>query len=215
MDIESAITTPLFVPESIHLLKLLDYFRKEGLHIAMVVDELGNIQGLITLHDILEAIVGRLPTEDEPVEAEIILRDDGSWLMDGSVTVEDFRGTIGIEIRPDGQADRFHTLAGFVMLQLQRIPKTGDHFVWNGFSFEVVDMDGMKIDKVRFPAYLRLLKTGGMSLTCPISVNGPDGPMFSMQEPPKTNSTQIVSGIHVRSRGLNLEGTGRYDDVRK
>ncbi|MCU0630668.1 MAG: hemolysin family protein [Methanoregulaceae archaeon] len=148
MDIESVITTPLFVPESVPLLKLLDYFRKEGLHIAMVVDELGNIQGLITLHDILEAIVGHLPTADEPVEAEIILRADGSWLMDGSVTVDDFRETIGVEIRPDEQADRFHTLAGFVMLQLQRIPKTGDRFEWNGFSFEVVDMDGMKIDKV-------------------------------------------------------------------
>ena len=148
MDIESAITTPLFVPESIPLLKLLDYFRKEGLHIAMVVDELGNIQGLITLHDILEAIVGHLPTDDEPREAEIIVRADGSWLMEGSVTVEDFRESIGVEIRPDEQADRFHTLAGFVMLQLQRIPKTGDRFEWNGFSFEVVDMDGMKLDKV-------------------------------------------------------------------
>ena len=148
MDIESAITTPLFIPESIPLLKLLDYFRTEGLHIAMVVDELGNIQGLITLHNILEAIVGRLPTDDEPGEAEIILREDGSWLMDGSVTVEDFRESIGVEIRPNEQADRFHTLAGFVMLQLQRIPKTGDHFEWNGFSFEVVDMDGLKIDKV-------------------------------------------------------------------
>ncbi len=148
MDIESAITTPLFIPESIPLLKLLDYFRTEGSHIAMVVDELGNIQGLITLHDILEAIVGRLPTDDEPREAEIILRADGSWLMDGSVTVEDFRESIGVEIRPEELADRFHTLAGFVMLQLQRIPKTGDSFEWNGFSFEVVDMDGMKIDKV-------------------------------------------------------------------
>ncbi len=148
MDIESAITTPLFVPESIPLLKLLDYFRKEGVHIAMVVDELGNIQGLITLHDILEAIVGHLPTDDEPREAEIIVRADGSWLMEGSVTVEDFRETIGVEIRPEEQADRFHTLAGFVMLQLQRIPKTGDRFEWNGFSFEVVDMDGMKLDKV-------------------------------------------------------------------
>lgn len=148
MDIESVITTPLFIPESVPLLKLLDYFRKEGLHIAMVVDELGNIEGLITLHDILEAIVGHLPTDDEPVEAEIILRADGSWLMDGSVTVEDFRESIGVEIRPDEQADRFHTLAGFVMLQLQRIPKTSDRFEWNGFSFEVVDMDGMKIDKV-------------------------------------------------------------------
>ena len=148
MDIESAITTPLFVPESLPLLKLLDYFRKEGLHIAMVVDELGNIQGLITLHDILEAIVGHLPTDDEPREAEIIVRADGSWLMEGSVTVEDFRESIGVEIRPDEQADRFHTLAGFVMLQLQRIPKTGDRFEWNGFSFEVVDMDGMKLDKV-------------------------------------------------------------------
>jgi putative hemolysin len=68
--------------------------------------------------------------------------------MDGSVTVEDFRESIGVEIRPDEQADRFHTLAGFVMLLLQRIPKTGDRFEWNGFSFEVVDMDGLKIDKV-------------------------------------------------------------------
>ncbi|MEI7432886.1 MAG: hemolysin family protein [Methanomicrobiales archaeon] len=148
MDIESAITTPLFIPESIHLLKLLDYFRTEGLHIAMVVDELGNIQGLITLHDILEAIVGHLPTDDEPREAEIIVRPDGSWLMEGSVTVEDFRESIGVEIRLDEQADRFHTLAGFVMLQLQRIPKTGDRFEWNRFSFEVLDMDGLKIDKV-------------------------------------------------------------------
>jgi putative hemolysin len=148
MDIESVITTPLFIPESVPLLKLLDYFRKEGLHIAMVVDELGNIQGLITLHDILEAIVGHLPSDDEPVEAEIVQRADGSWLMDGIVTVDDFRETIGVEIRPDEQADRFHTLAGFVMLQLQRIPKTGDHFEWKGFSFDVVDMDGMKIDKV-------------------------------------------------------------------
>lgn len=95
------------------------------------------------------------------MEAEIILRDDGSWLMDGSVTVEDFRGTIGIEIRPDGQADRFHTLAGFVMLQLQRIPKTGDHFVWNGFSFEVVDMDGMKIDKVLVSRIPPVAENGG------------------------------------------------------
>ncbi len=148
MDIEAAVTTPLFIPESVPLLKLLDYFRTEGVHIAMVVDELGNIQGLITLHDILEAIVGRLPTEDGPGEAKIIQRADGSWLMDGSVTVEDFRESIGVEIQPAEHADRFHTLAGFVMLLLQRIPKTGDRFEWNGFSFEVVDMEGMKIDKV-------------------------------------------------------------------
>jgi len=148
LNMSALLSKPLYVSETLSLLGVLESFREAETHIAIVVDEYGTIQGLITLHDILEAIVGDLPSPDQPSEGKIVERDDSSWLVDGSVTVEDFHEQVGLLVRTDSDADRFHTIAGFIMQKLQRIPKTGEHFEFNGYRFEVVDMDGNRIDKV-------------------------------------------------------------------
>lgn len=149
LDLQSALHHPLFVPESMHVLKVLELFKKTGTHIGMVVDEYGDIHGLVTLNDVLEAIVGGMPSLAESEEPLAVRRTDGSWLVDGMMPVDEFRELMNIVGKLPGEERRhYHTLGGFVMTYLGRVPATADRFEWNGMHFEVMDMDGNRVDKV-------------------------------------------------------------------
>ncbi len=145
----AAITRPaLIVPATMRALRLFDLFRQQGARFAVVVDELGTVDGLVTTTDLLEALVGDLPTPQELAEPDIVQRDDGSWLVDGMLPAEELRELIGIRALPGEHSGDFRTVAGFVIKELGRIPTTGDDFTLDGHRFEVMDMDGNRIDKV-------------------------------------------------------------------
>jgi magnesium and cobalt exporter, CNNM family len=147
-NIRQALGPPLFVPETASALKVLDLFKREGTHFALVTDEYGGIQGLVTDRDILEAIVGELPSRDEPSEPEVTVREDGSRLVDGLLNVDRLKEILEMDTLPDEESGRYHTVSGFMMTQLGGIPAVGEFFQWKGFRFEVVDMDGRRVDKV-------------------------------------------------------------------
>lgn len=147
LDLKNHLKDPLIVPESSFALNVLKQFKKtaEDVHIAIIVDEYGDIEGLITLYDILEAIVGDLPTSEE---LKAVKRHDGSWLIDGLINIDEFKPIFEIEDLPREETINFQTLAGFIISYLGKIPDTGDSFQWNGLKFEILDMDGYHIDKV-------------------------------------------------------------------
>jgi len=147
-DIRAAVTKPLFAPEAISALKLLELFKGTGLHIALVTDEYGGIQGVISLHDILESIVGNVHTFGEPVDIPIVVREDGSWLINGDTPIEDIKKILSVDTFPEEDEGHYRTIAGLILFVLQRIPKTGNHVQIGGLRYEVVDMDGNRIDKV-------------------------------------------------------------------
>jgi putative hemolysin len=148
VDIRENVTKPLFVPEAISVLKLLELFKELGVHIALITDEYGGIQGIITLHDILEAIVGDVRSLGEPVETPVVVREDGSWLIDGDMSIDKLKEILSVDSFPEEEEGYYRTIAGLIMYVLQRIPKTGDHIELKGLRYEVVDMDGNRIDKV-------------------------------------------------------------------
>jgi putative hemolysin len=148
LDLRAALITPQFVPESTEALKVLEMFRESGVHIALVIDEFGGLQGLVTLQDIIEGIVGDLPGEGEAPEPEVIQREDGSWLMDGSLPVDELKEILDLSTLPQEDRGVYQTLGGFIMTHLGRIPEASDHFEWSGLHFEVMDMDGFRVDKV-------------------------------------------------------------------
>jgi putative hemolysin len=144
-DLRSVAGEPLFVGEGVPALRLLELFRTSGLHLALVVDEYGTIDGLATPTDILTSIAGELPElggEDEPTATE---RDDGSWLMDGSLPID--RATDILGLRPPPYGD-YATLAGLILEEMGRIPEPGEWVETRGWRFEVMDMDGRRIDKL-------------------------------------------------------------------
>ncbi|ERN42158.1 hemolysin [Rubidibacter lacunae KORDI 51-2] len=147
-DLTANLQKPLFVPESIGGLKVLELFKQTGTHVALVVDEYGVIQGLVTLNDIMEAIVGDIASEDPSEDAPVIQRADGSWLLDGTLPFDEFCELFAdLDLARDRRSN-FHTLGGFVIAHLGRIPAAADCFVWRGLNFEVMDMDGNRVDKV-------------------------------------------------------------------
>jgi len=129
-------------------LDVLELLKKKRTHVAFVIDEHGGFQGLVTTSDILEAIVGDIPMPDETEEADIIRREDGSWLVDGKVLADELKELLQVNALPFEDENLYQTLGGLVMAFLGRIPKSGDHFDWAGFRFEVMDMDGHRVDKV-------------------------------------------------------------------
>ena len=147
-DIRAAVTEPLFVPETLHVLQLIECFREAGFHIALATDEYGDISGLVTLHDILEAIVGAVREPGQQVKEPFVLREDGSWLIDGMARIDAVKKILPLDKLPGEEGGNYDTVAGLVMYVLQRVPAEGDHFVEGGFRFEVVDMDGNRVDKV-------------------------------------------------------------------
>lgn len=149
-DLEAALFEPLYLPESLPALKVMEQFREAATHVALVTDEYGSIEGLLTLHDLLESIVGALPDVRNEEEPEAVERPDGSWLIDGLMPVEEFRDRFELPPLPDEERGYYQTVGGFVMMHLERTPVTGDRFEWGGNDFEVVDMDGNRVDKVLF-----------------------------------------------------------------
>jgi putative hemolysin len=144
-----ALTQPaLIVPESMPALEVLQRFRDRASNAAMVVDEYGGIQGLISLHDLMEAITGDLAISQKR-SGEVVRRDDGSWLLDGALPVHEVRDVLEIDDPLPGEEDGdYETLGGFLMARLERIPDIGDTTDWSGHRFEVVDMDGRRVDRV-------------------------------------------------------------------
>lgn len=148
IDLKTLITSPLFIPEAVTVLKLLESFKEIGVQAALITDEYGSIQGIITLHDVLEAIVGDVRSLGELEEAQVIQREDGSWLIDGDTPIEKIKDILVIDSFPGEEKGYYRTIAGLIMFILQRIPKVGDHIEYGGFRYEVMDMDGNRIDKV-------------------------------------------------------------------
>ncbi|MDO8577211.1 MAG: hemolysin family protein [Candidatus Daviesbacteria bacterium] len=148
IDLKKFLHKPLFIPETTDGLKVLELFKKSGIHMALVVDEYGNVQGVISMTDILEAIVGDIPNIDELGEQEIMKRDDGSFLVDGLVPIDEFKEHFHINRLPGEKSGNYHTVGGFVMYKLGHIPLLGDSFEIDLLRFEVLDMDGNRVDKI-------------------------------------------------------------------
>jgi putative hemolysin len=148
LDLSAALKPPVFVPETLPALKLLESLKESRTHIVLVLDEFGVVQGLVTLHDILEEVVGDLPAVDESDEAYAVQRDDGSWLLDGALPIDDFKHIFQLDKLPGDELGSYQALSGFVMLHMGRVPNVADQFDFDGLHFEIMDMDGPRIDKV-------------------------------------------------------------------
>jgi len=138
---------PVFVPETLSGMELLDHFRTHVAQLVFVVDEYGAVQGVITLRDVLEAITGEFGPESGD-DAWAVRREDGSWLMDGLIPVPEIKDRLEIKDLPEEDRGRYNTLAGMIMLLLGRLPRTTDAVEWGDWRFEVVDLDGKRVDKV-------------------------------------------------------------------
>ncbi len=145
-DLSARARAPLIVHESTRILRLLEIFRESKLHIAVIVDEHGSIEGVVTPTDILTAIAGELPEAAREEAPEAVVRDEKSWLIDGMMPIDDVERLLGAGNMRSG--DDYTTLAGFVLAQLGHLPATGEHFRWRGLRFEIVDMDGRRVDKL-------------------------------------------------------------------
>ncbi|TXK20971.1 HlyC/CorC family transporter [Pontibacter qinzhouensis] len=146
-SLSSVLQQPIYIPETMLANAVLNIFKKQKQYLGIVIDEYGSIEGIITLHDILEAIVGDLPDMDEVDEPSFVKRDDGSLLVDGSVEIYDLNRELKEEVIPK-DADNYVTLAGFISYTLGKFPAAGDKFQVGGYELEIVDMDGFRVDKV-------------------------------------------------------------------
>ncbi len=140
--------TALFIPESIPAFRTLELLRSASGNLALVIDEWGGVQGMVTLFDVLEAIVGNIPAPGRPFEPMALQREDGSWLVDGGMNIEEFKDLLDLPELPEEERAGYQTVAGFVLAQMGEIPISGARFEWNNLKFEVVDMDGLRVDKV-------------------------------------------------------------------
>ncbi|KST69641.1 hemolysin family protein [Mastigocoleus testarum] len=147
IDLTIGLRQALFVPENTSGLKVLELFKQTGTHMALVVDEYGVIQGLVTLNDVMTEIVGDVPAFDDE-EPQAVQREDGTWLLDGMLSIDDFCELFDVREFSSEDRGNYQTLGGFVMTQLGRIPIAADNFEWQGMRFEVMDMDGNRVDKV-------------------------------------------------------------------
>jgi putative hemolysin len=147
MDLTTAQQPVVFVPESLTGMELLDNFRASSSHVALVVDEYGEVQGLVTPQDLFEAIAGEFKTPSQE-DAWAVQRKDGSWLLDGLIPVPELKDRLDLDSVPEEDFGRYNTLSGMLMLLLGRVPHTADVAEWEGWRFEVVDMDQKRIDKV-------------------------------------------------------------------
>lgn len=149
IDLNELISPALFLPDSMFALTALERFKASGAHAALVIDEYGGLLGMITLFDVLEAIVGELSDAESPEEeSEIVRREDGSFLLDGLLQVHELKELLNVDELPDEERIGYQTVGGFMMSMIGTIPSAGSHFEWNGWHFEVMDMDGRRVDKV-------------------------------------------------------------------
>lgn len=147
-DLRAILRPALFVPESTPALNMVERFKQTRSHLAIVIDEYGGVEGIVTSGDILASIVGDIPEPDEEATSGAFQRDDGSWLIDGLYSVEEFQELFEIPALPEASEGYYQTVGGFVMASLGQVPNPGDHFDWAGLRLEVVDMDGRRVDKV-------------------------------------------------------------------
>ena len=144
---DQLLQTPLYVPETLTGMELLDNFRSSDVRMAFVVDEYGEVQGIVTLQDLIEAITGEFQPRN-PETSWAVQREDGSWLLDGHIPVPELKDRLSLDEVPEENRGRYHTLSGMMMLLTGRLPKVADSVEWEGWRFEIVDMDGKTIDKV-------------------------------------------------------------------
>ena len=149
LDLQAAVQDPLYVVESTSTLKVLELFKQTGTQVALVVQEYGEIQGLVTLTDILEAIVGEIAAEDEAQGPEMVQREDGSWLFDGMLPLEELQAALHLRALAEADRGGFETVSGLAMSELGRIPRAGDRFEVGRYRFEVTHMDGRRVGQVR------------------------------------------------------------------
>jgi putative hemolysin len=148
VDLTRILTQPLFILETTRALSLLRQFKATGVHVAIIQDEFGGVQGIATLNDIFESIVGSMPEFGDQEEPDIVVREDGSWLVNGSLATDEFRAHFP-QCPPDLEHQGgYETLGGFVMTQLGHIPTAGEHFNCGRLRFEIIDMDERRVDKV-------------------------------------------------------------------
>ncbi len=148
IDLEPMLRPAVFVPESMPAMKVLEKFKETGLSVALVIDEYGGMLGMVTQADVLKSIVGDIPSAGEQYDRGSVMRADGSWLMDGLMRVDELKPLLEIDSLPDEERVGYQTLGGFIMSQFDTIPITGQMLEWSNWRFEVVDMDGRRIDKV-------------------------------------------------------------------
>lgn len=148
VNLNAVLKPALFVPELRSCLQTLELFKSSGTHMALVIDEYGSVEGLVTTNDILEAIVGDILPTSPQFESDAMQREDGSWLFDGAVPIDEFKEIFRLGPLPGEERADYQTLAGFILYYLGRVPRATDHFEWDGLRFEIMDMDGNRIDKV-------------------------------------------------------------------
>ncbi len=146
-DLTAQLQPAVFVPETLNGMDLLGHFRASGMQMVMVVDEYGEVQGLVTLQDVLEAVTGEFKPRNQE-DAWAVQREDGSWLLDGLIPIPELKDRLEWKSVPEEEKNRYHTLSGLVMWLLGRLPQTGDKTSWQGWELEVVDLDGKRVDKV-------------------------------------------------------------------
>jgi len=146
-DLKHNMQVPLYVPETLTGMELLDNFRSSDVHMACVIDEYGEVKGIVTLKDLIEAITGEFQPRN-PDTSWAVQREDGSWLLDGHIPVPELKDRLGLRGVPEEERGRYHTLSGMMMLLTGRLPKVADTIEWEDWKFEIVDMDGKTIDKV-------------------------------------------------------------------
>ncbi|MBI4997113.1 MAG: HlyC/CorC family transporter [Rhodocyclales bacterium] len=146
-DLTRQLQPATFVPESLTGMDLLEHFRASGTQMVLVVDEYGEVQGLVTLQDVLEAVTGEFKPRNQE-DAWAVQREDGSWLLDGLIPIPELKDRLELKVVPDEDKGRYHTLSGLIMWLLGRLPRTGDIATWEDWKLEVVDLDGKRVDKV-------------------------------------------------------------------
>ncbi|HXQ53129.1 MAG TPA: hemolysin family protein [Stellaceae bacterium] len=147
-DIKAAVRPAFYMPDTVTALRALELFRQRGDPMALVVDEYGDFEGVLTLHDILQALVGDIAVSGDEAVQSVVRREDGSWLVDGMLPIDEVTDLTGLAELPGADDGDFHTLGGFVMARVNRIPAVGDRIDVGGFGFEVVNMDGRRVDRV-------------------------------------------------------------------
>lgn len=146
-DYSANLHPSIYVPETLTGMELLAQFRNNHMQMAFVIDEYGEVEGIVTLQDVLEAVTGEFSPRNAD-DAWAVQREDGSWLLDGAIPIPEMKDRLELKDVPEKDKGRYHTLSGMMMLLLGKVPATGDHVDWEGWRFEVVDMDGKRIDKV-------------------------------------------------------------------
>ena len=149
VDLQAMLKPPIFVPATLSVFQLVESFRAGKMHVALVLDEFGAVEGIVTPTDVLEGLVGEMQSDaDAGEDPYIVARADGSWLVDGITPIEELASVVTLPPMPDEEAGSYQTVAGFVMTRMARVPRAGETFAYGGLQFEVIDMDGRRIDKV-------------------------------------------------------------------